>query len=273
MEYIDHFGQIALTGLAAASCNPRPTAPPRSQASRPQTADQPAADHPTPGQPAADQQTADQPAAGQCRFRTHHRGCDVAQLRRQSGYTYNWTGRQLPAKADQSPAARETMTMRLALHTWGSPDAGKTALLIHGVMSSYGSWVRVAPELAGRGYYVIAPDLRGHGNSPHADSYTSEDFAGDLVESLPEGADVAIGHSLGGRSLLLAVDALAPARAVYSDPAWVLSGAAAEVIAIMQEFAEATKVMTERHIQQLNPRWAVEDVASEKAGFAAWDVK
>jgi hypothetical protein len=29
------------------------------------------------------------------------------------------------------------MTMRLALHTWGSPDAGKTALLIHGVMSSY----------------------------------------------------------------------------------------------------------------------------------------
>lgn len=44
--------------------------------------------------------------------------------------------------------------MRLALHTWGSPDAGKTALLIHGVMSSYGTWVRVAPELAGRGYYA-----------------------------------------------------------------------------------------------------------------------
>src|SRR5271154_151307 len=102
------------------------------------------------------------------------------------------------------------MAMRLALHTWGSPDAGRTALLIHGAMASYGTWNKVAPELVERGYHVIAPDLRGHGDSPHADSYTREEVAADLVESLPKDADLAIGHSLGGRSLLLAVDALTP---------------------------------------------------------------
>jgi pimeloyl-ACP methyl ester carboxylesterase len=162
------------------------------------------------------------------------------------------------------------MAMRLALHTWGSVNAGKTALLIHGVMGSYGTWVRVAHELAERGYYVIAPDLRGHGESAHADSYTTDDFAADLVESLPKDVDVAIGHSLGGRSLLLAVDALAPARAVYSDPSWIRSGAT-KVIVLMRAFAPATKVVTEAQIQRINPRWSAEDVAAELASYQRWD--
>jgi pimeloyl-ACP methyl ester carboxylesterase len=163
--------------------------------------------------------------------------------------------------------------MKLKVHEWGSPAAEKTALLIHGVMSSSGTWVRVAPLLVQRGYRVIAPDLRGHGESGYADSYTSDDFAADLVQSLPAGADVAIGHSLGGRSLLLAVDDLAPGKAVYSDPAWKLSGAAGPDVAAMAQFAAMTKTVTAEQIQQMNPRWAPEDVAAEQAGFAAWDVK
>jgi pimeloyl-ACP methyl ester carboxylesterase len=166
--------------------------------------------------------------------------------------------------------------MKLKVHEWGSPAAEKTALLIHGVMSSAGTWVRVAPLLVERGYRVIAPDLRGHGESSYADSYTSDDFAADLVQSLPAGADVAIGHSLGGRSLLLAVDELAPGKAVYCDPAWKLSGAASAAGAdatVMAQYATMTKTMTAEQIQQMNPRWAPEDVAAEQAGFAAWDVK
>jgi pimeloyl-ACP methyl ester carboxylesterase len=163
--------------------------------------------------------------------------------------------------------------MKLKLHEWGSPTAGKTALLIHGVMSSSGTWVRVAPLLVQRGYRVIAPDLRGHGESSYADSYTSEDFAADLIDSLPTGTDVAIGHSLGGRSLLLAVDELAPGKAVYSDPAWKMSGIAGPGAAVMAQYAAATKTVTAEQIQKMNPRWAPEDVAAEQAGYAAWDVK
>ena len=163
--------------------------------------------------------------------------------------------------------------MKLAVHEWGSPPAEKTALLIHGVMSSAGTWVRVAPLLVERGYRVIAPDLRGHGESSYADSYTSEDFAADLVESLPTGADVAIGHSLGGRSLLLAVDELAPGRAVYCDPAWKLSGLAGPGVTTLEQYAAMTKAITAGQIQKMNPRWTPEDVAAEEAGFAAWDVK
>jgi pimeloyl-ACP methyl ester carboxylesterase len=164
--------------------------------------------------------------------------------------------------------------MKLKVHEWGSPAAGKTALLIHGAMSSYGTWVRVAPLLVQHGYQVLAPDLRGHGESSYTDSYTSEEFAADLVDSLPVGADLAIGHSLGGRSLLLAVNDLLPARAVYSDPAWQLSSkSASATIATLVQFAEATKVMTGTQIQRMNRRWAPEDVAAELEGFATWDLK
>jgi pimeloyl-ACP methyl ester carboxylesterase len=162
--------------------------------------------------------------------------------------------------------------MQLALHTWGPPDAGKTALLIHGAMSSHATWSGVAAELVERGYHVIAPDLRGHRDSPQADSYTSADFAADLVESLPKGADLAIGHSLGGRSLLIAAEALAPERAVYSDPSWVTSSPVARAMrAVLVEFAMASKVMTERQIARMNPRWSAEDVMSEWTDYQVWD--
>ncbi|MEU7899264.1 alpha/beta fold hydrolase [Nonomuraea sp. NPDC049152] len=162
--------------------------------------------------------------------------------------------------------------MQLKVHEWGPAGAGKLAILVHGVMSSAGTWCRVAPLLVERGYHVLAPDLRGHGDSAHAGSYRGEDFAADVVESLPAGADIVIGHSLGGRTLALAVDELRPARAVYSDPAWLLSGAKADV-EMMAGFAHATKTATAEQIAQANPRWAPEDVAAELEGFAAWDLK
>ncbi|MGW5687360.1 alpha/beta fold hydrolase [Nonomuraea sp. NPDC003754] len=162
--------------------------------------------------------------------------------------------------------------MQLEVREWGSAGAGKLAILIHGAMSSSATWCRVAPLLVERGYHVLAPDLRGHGASGWAGSYRAEDFAADVAESLPAGADIAIGHSLGGRTLALAVNALSPAKAVYSDPAWLLSGAQADVAA-MAGFAQATKTATAEQIAQMNPRWAAEDVAAELEGFAAWDLR
>ncbi len=74
-----------------------------------------------------------------------------------------------------------------------------------------------APRLAERGYRAIMLDLRGHGDSPHAEKYTPELLAGDLVESLPAGADFVIGHSFGVSVLSLSVADLTPSRVVYSD--------------------------------------------------------
>ncbi|MFD0901250.1 alpha/beta fold hydrolase [Actinomadura sediminis] len=158
--------------------------------------------------------------------------------------------------------------MKLKVHELG--DGELTAILIHGVMSSARTWVRFAPLLAARGYRVLMPDLRGHGASPRAAAYTAEDFAGDLVESLPAGADVAIGHSLGALSLSLAVADLRPARAVYSDPAWRLGGI--EPDSPMLAFARRVKSMARDDIARQNPRWAPEDVDAEKADYADWDV-
>ncbi len=108
--------------------------------------------------------------------------------------------------------------MRLATTTVG--DGPRTAALLHGISGDGGTWFEFAPWLASLGYTVTLVDQRGHGHSDRAASYLTHELADDLVETLPAGMDVILGHSLGGRSLLLAVERLRPARAVYLDPAW-----------------------------------------------------
>ncbi|MFJ3669059.1 alpha/beta fold hydrolase [Streptomyces sp. NPDC090106] len=155
--------------------------------------------------------------------------------------------------------------MRLHTRHWGTGD--RTALLVHGIMSDSRTWRRVGPALAERGYRVTAVDLRGHGGSPRGD-YGIEHFADDLVDTLPTGADVIVGHSLGGLALSLAVDRLRPLRAVYSDPAW--SSQNPEQALDPEVFASAKNISRE-HIVQFNPRWAAEDVDIEVATVADWD--
>ena len=105
--------------------------------------------------------------------------------------------------------------MKLNLHEWGTGD--RIALLIHGLFADYQNWYRVGPALAERGYRVIAPDLRGHGKSSRG-PYSPELWAADLVENLPQNAHLAIGHSLAGMALALAVEELTARRVIYIDP-------------------------------------------------------
>src|SRR2546422_571689 len=107
--------------------------------------------------------------------------------------------------------------MKLHVREWGSGD--RLAVLVHGITSDSRSWLRVGPALVERGYRVLAPDLRGHGQSPRGE-YTPQAWADDLVETVPSHPEVAIGHSLGGLVLALAAERLRPRRAVYEDPAW-----------------------------------------------------
>lgn len=156
-------------------------------------------------------------------------------------------------------------TVQLHTHTWGEGD--RVALLIHGIMADHRTWRRVGPALAERGYRVIAVDLRGHGASERGE-YSPRHFADDVVETLPKGAELAIGHSLGGLTLSYAVERLAPERAVFSDPAWHLAapepGFGPEMFA---QFKSASK----EAVRAMNPRWEEADVDIELATLAVWD--
>ncbi|MEU8760240.1 alpha/beta fold hydrolase [Streptomyces sp. NPDC048659] len=159
--------------------------------------------------------------------------------------------------------------MQLHTTTWGAGD--RVALLVHGIMADHRTWRRVGPELAARGYRVVAVDLRGHGASGRAagpSGYGPQDYADDLAETLPAGAELAIGHSLGGLTLATAVERLAPRRAVYVDPAWYLP---AGRDGYRPELFSQAKSLTREHIREFNPRWAEEDLDIEVDSVRVWD--
>jgi pimeloyl-ACP methyl ester carboxylesterase len=123
--------------------------------------------------------------------------------------------------------------VRLAIRSWGEGD--RIAVLVHGASGDAESMRPLGEALAGRGYRVLAPDLRGHGASPRGGPYTLQGLADDLVESLPVGVELAAGHSLGGKVLPWAVRALAPQRVIYLDPAWIAPPAPPGGIALARE--------------------------------------
>jgi pimeloyl-ACP methyl ester carboxylesterase len=103
--------------------------------------------------------------------------------------------------------------------------AGRPLLLIHGHMARGAHWVEsgLAGRLAGRGYRVIMPDLRAHGDSarPHdAASYPPDVLADDglaLIDHLGLADYDLAGHSLGGRTVArMLVRGATPRRAVIS---------------------------------------------------------
>jgi haloacetate dehalogenase len=85
--------------------------------------------------------------------------------------------------------------------------SGPPLLLIHGAPLTHLSWYRVAPELAKK-YTVIAPDLRGYGDSSKPEdgekhiNYSKRTMAQDKVELMRHfGFDrfAVVGHDRGGR--------------------------------------------------------------------------
>jgi pimeloyl-ACP methyl ester carboxylesterase len=112
--------------------------------------------------------------------------------------------------------------VRLPTTTTG--DGERRIALVHGLGANGRTWAPLVERLvATGGFTVITLDLRGHGDAPRADSYRLDDFADDLVETLPAGLDGMVGHSLGGAVLARAVARLRPAHAVYLDPGFALA--------------------------------------------------
>jgi pimeloyl-ACP methyl ester carboxylesterase len=106
------------------------------------------------------------------------------------------------------PSSHFYVSQRLRLHyvDWGNPDR-PLLLLVHGGRDHARSWDWVAHELRSH-FHVIAPDLRGHGDSTWAvgSSYALTDFVFDiaqLLEAVGESPVTIVGHSLGGAVSLL----------------------------------------------------------------------
>ncbi|MGQ4267612.1 alpha/beta fold hydrolase [Nocardiopsis changdeensis] len=155
--------------------------------------------------------------------------------------------------------------MRLETRTWGEGE--RTALLVHGFACDSGTWERTAGVLAGLGYRVVAPDLRGHGASPRG-YYSPRALADDLVETLPAGADLALGHSLGAALLGLAADGLRPARLVYAEPYWGI-----RAVTDLPDPRSAIRLvgLTPEEIAERNPGWSRAEVEAEARARALWD--
>ncbi|MGD8860124.1 MAG: alpha/beta hydrolase [Myxococcales bacterium] len=101
------------------------------------------------------------------------------------------------------PASHAYFSQRLRLHyvDWGNPDA-PPLLLVHGGRDHCRNWDWVAHALRDD-YHIIAPDLRGHGDSQWlvGGNYSVVDYVYDvaqLVHQLKLAPLTVIGHSLGG---------------------------------------------------------------------------
>src|SRR6185437_8167721 len=112
------------------------------------------------------------------------------------------------ASTDTSgPTSRIYFSQRLRLHyvDWGNPGA-PPLLLVHGGQDHCRNWDWVAERLRDR-WHIIAPDLRGHGDSQWSPdgSYTMAGYIYDLAQLIHQQqlAPVTIlAHSLGGNIAL-----------------------------------------------------------------------
>jgi pimeloyl-ACP methyl ester carboxylesterase len=105
--------------------------------------------------------------------------------------------------ATAGPTSRIFFSQRLRLHyvDWGNPDA-PPLLLLHGGRDHCRNWDWVAARLR-RDWHIIAPDLRGHGDSQWSASanYGMAGYIYDLAQLIHQ-LNVApltiVAHSLGG---------------------------------------------------------------------------
>jgi len=105
------------------------------------------------------------------------------------------------------PTSQSYISQRLRLNyvDWGNPDA-PPLILLHGGQDHCRNWDWVAQDLR-RDFHILAPDLRGHGDSAYSTSgdYSMSAYVYDLAQLIHQQrlAPVSIiAHSLGGNIAL-----------------------------------------------------------------------
>ena len=151
------------------------------------------------------------------------------------------------------------------------------AVLVHGVTSSSRTWWRVGPALAGRGFRVVAVDLRGHGASPRTVAALAlADLAADVAGTVEGPVELPVGHSLGALVSLELVGRRPgfARRLVLEDPPGSSSidwaGLAAGIEADTRR-AVADPGALRRELQAANPAWPPGEAERRVADLADCD--
>ena len=78
---------------------------------------------------------------------------------------------------------------------------GQPVIILHGLFGQSDNWVTVGRRISDQ-FHVYIPDLRNHGQSPHASLHSFPAMCNDLAEFIEEHQienPVLIGHSMGGK--------------------------------------------------------------------------
>ena len=89
--------------------------------------------------------------------------------------------------------------MKLFFREYG---AGKPVIILHGLFGMSDNWMTIAKRLADNNFRVIVPDLRNHGQSPHAEEWDYKIMSHDVFELMENekiSRPVIIGHSMGAK--------------------------------------------------------------------------
>lgn len=169
----------------------------------------------------------------------------------------------------------ESQRLRLAYWAWGDP-ARPPLIMVHGLRDHSRSWDRIAAALADR-YYVVTPDLRGHGASEwtRGSHYELHEFVPDLAALIDVlgGRVTAVGHSMGGRAMMLTASAFPERfeRIVAIEGTGGMGQTVPRGYARLRAWAEGTRSSELRHprvyrqlsdavdrIREVNPRLSLE---------------
>lgn len=88
--------------------------------------------------------------------------------------------------------------MELFFREFGS---GPAVIILHGLFGQSDNWVTIGRKIADQ-FHVYIPDLRNHGQSPHASIHSFTAMVDDLNEFIEKHAieePIIIGHSMGGK--------------------------------------------------------------------------
>jgi pimeloyl-ACP methyl ester carboxylesterase len=172
---------------------------------------------------------------------------------------------------------------------WGDPAAKKVAVGLHGITANGGAFFRPARWLAQRGWRVIAPDMRGHGESGRGDGdFSVAALLADIAAAVPTAPDALIGHSFGGYLAQMGVleGLFRPGALVLEDP--VSHFADKQAPAAMLAWDEANLPRDIEGLMKLNPKWSrldatwkllsleqidFKDATAAFAGNAPWDLR
>lgn len=95
-------------------------------------------------------------------------------------------------------------TIQLRHREWGEPEK-PAAVILHGLLGNSKNWTAAAKFLASH-WYVLAVDLRNHGESPHSPLHSYEAMVHDLLHWMKERGITRpwlIGHSMGGKTAMV----------------------------------------------------------------------